>query len=485
VDAELVERATFDRGDLDMARPPFRQQDGIGALRPPVPTGVAATDTTNLQAAITANTGGRVVISGGDYSVNGLTVPDDTTVVMQGATLTEARTTGTGGTLLLRTGATLRGGTIVGNRAAGHDGPAIEMGTRSSVADVTISQAGAAGILARLVTDYSIANCDIRDCDGQGISLDVADRGRIQSCHVDSAQHGIQWWGGDSASSSTIGMADVTIVGCTVRNVIGGIWGSLGTRVTVSGCIVDTCSDVGIDFEGCSYSTTTGCVVRNAANAGLAVFHGSSFITFSSCVVSQDTAAPAFKAFGTPGSTVPSSSISVNACTLSSGGTVVHTDQQAMVRSRITSCALVSTSTTETAVRLLDCDGIGFLGNEVATSYLVGVSIEGSSCCQVLDNRITCTATDSSAVAAGGAIQLVWRSASYPAQRNQVRGNYALGFVTGIREDNWGDNAAHNSLVGNIIPNYAYHGSPGSTYLSYVSDNRQVDPASAAVGVAY
>lgn len=442
-------------------------------------TGNATTDTAAIAAALTAGAGGTVALGAGNYWVNGITVPANTALDLRGATLTEKRTTGSGATVTLGAGASIRRGNIVGNRATAHAGVAVTMGAGTAVADLIISEAGGAGVEASSITGYSISNCVITNCDGQGINVVFANIGRITGCYINTAVAGIQWWGGDSSTYGAVGMSDLTISSCTVKNVSSGIWGSLATRVTVTGCSVETCSDVGIDFEGCTYSTATGCTVKDATNGGMTVFYASTNVAFTSCVVTG--AGSAFKSFGT---TTPNSNISVNGCTLvSSGTTAFYTDQSSMTRSRITNCVIASSSTTVAPVRLLDCDEVGLIGNEINGAFNVGISLEGGSYCQVLDNRIKCTVTDTSAVGVGGAILLYWRSSSFPTQRNQVKNNYARNFTTGVKDHNWGDTSSFNSIVGNIIPNYWHLGTTGSTYLAYVSDNRQFAPATASTEV--
>lgn len=93
---------------------------------------------------------------------------------------------------------------------------------------------------------------------------------------IDGLKEGIQWVGGD-ALSATEGYVlsnprkcfNISIEGNSVKNAIGGIWGSMGDRVTVIGNTVNNCKDVCIDFESCTNSVANGNTAQDAANGCL------------------------------------------------------------------------------------------------------------------------------------------------------------------------------------------------------------------------
>lgn len=101
-------------------------------------------------------------------------------------------------------------------------------------------------------------------------------------------KEGIQWWGGDTLSPSEGAGSlynarkcyDITISGNIVYDTVGGIWGSMGTRVVVSSNIVEGCKDVCIDFEGGIDCSATGNTLADAANGVLTVIGLSGCITF-------------------------------------------------------------------------------------------------------------------------------------------------------------------------------------------------------------
>lgn len=104
---------------------------------------------------------------------------------------------------------------------------------------------------------------------------------------INAHKEGIQWVGGDAnpandgAASNPRKCTDVTISGNTVINAVGGIWGSMGRNVVVTGNVVGDCKDVCIDFEGCFDCTASGNTTSNAQNGCLTTIWINRNIVFS------------------------------------------------------------------------------------------------------------------------------------------------------------------------------------------------------------
>lgn len=135
-----------------------------------------------------------------------------------------------------------------------------------------------------LSTDITIKDCVI-DCksmkDGgvSGIVVAFANGFRVENCKVKNAFQGIQFWGGDSDYNrggryDYLGMCkNGEIIGCEAHEIWGGgIWGSMGTDITVRDSVVSHCLDVGIDFEGCHNATASGNKVTDCKNGNYATF---------------------------------------------------------------------------------------------------------------------------------------------------------------------------------------------------------------------
>jgi len=137
----------------------------------------------------------------------------------------------------------------------------------------------------------------IQNCTGTGspkgsngvafIAIDFHSDVLIAGCHATSYQHGIVWWGGDSAVNANGApgaerkTSRITIKDCHISNMDGGgIWGSMGRNIKVVNCVVDRCGDVGFDAEGCQEVTFRGGKVSNCANGCLTTFWGARNIVF-------------------------------------------------------------------------------------------------------------------------------------------------------------------------------------------------------------
>jgi hypothetical protein len=134
-----------------------------------------------------------------------------------------------------------------------------------------------------------------------GIMVSFSNNVRIIGNDISGYVHGITYWGGNANTSdgpSPNGFItnerkckDIAILGNTIRNIdMGGIWGSMGERVAVTGNTVFECGDVGIDFEGSFFCTASGNVVANCITACLCTCYDNRGIMFSgnSCVQNAD-----------------------------------------------------------------------------------------------------------------------------------------------------------------------------------------------------
>ena len=444
-------------------------------------TGDGATDdTAALNAWATAVAGKTALLPPGTYLTStGVSLGASTTLHAYGAAL--KGTSGTSHTLTVTTGCQVFGLEVNGNKSVKTGGSCVYAATASNIIlrDLYLHDAFTKGINFASVTDYQIHGCRIADCTSQGIDLVTSDRGRIEGNTINDCAHGIQWWGGDAAVSSTIGFQYITISGNVIRNVVGGgIWGSLGQFISVTGNVIDTCADVGIDFEGCKDSTATGNTVRNCTNAGLSVFYGSSHVVFEGNSVRQETTAmgAGFKAFtGTTNTHI--SVIGNDFYSASTNKEAVSTDDQGLSESLISSNNIVTTGFR--AVRLLQCHSISVMGNRISVASDTGITMEGGSDSHVGNNRIITSVDNSTTASTAGGVILFWKSSTFPCQRNRVVNNFILGFVQGVRDDCWGDNASYNLIEDNGVAVITHKGDSG--YFGVINNNRSPSvPATAS-----
>ncbi|CAM4097520.1 right-handed parallel beta-helix repeat-containing protein [Paenibacillus alkaliterrae] len=389
---------------------------------------VAHDDTVALtNAANSLTNGGTLYFPGGTYLTDGLSLTAKTKLIASGNAILKGRS-GTADVLTLASGCSVYGLEIDGNKS-------IKTGGRGIHAAPNIS-------------DYIVEGCYIHDCFGQGIEANAASKGRLANNRIENCLHGIQWWGGDSATSETIGIFDITIVGNIIKGVMGGIWGSLGERITVVGNTIESCTDVGIDFEGCMHCVASGNTVKNCTYAGLAAFFGSKYIEFTGNTVKQDnTYGPGIKFFS---SSKQHNYITVNNNTIYTYNQPgIFTDVGCLFNSLI-SGNLIRVETVDLGIRIQSGNKNDIIGNKIITASTHGILYEGGSDSLIVQNDIE-TSTDASAGGAAGGIRLVWISSTYPCHRNIVRDNFVRGFVTGVNDDCGGDIISYNWIEGNRV----------------------------------
>lgn len=402
------------------------------------------------------------------YSIFGtLTIPAGVTLLGYGATV--KGTSGSADLIALSSGSRLYGLEVDGNAATrtGGNGVTIAGATRTVVQDCYLHDIDGKGVsVAAGSADYTIARNRIVNCGGQGISLDGTSRGTVTGNRIDTAQHGIQWWGGDSATSNTIGISRIVIADNQITAVAGGIWGSLGRFITVTGNEIAACTDVGIDFEGCSDCTATGNVISEATNGGLAVFYGSQRVAFIGNTVNNTTSTgPGFQAYTSETST----QIAVTGNVFSTSGTAVTTDAGALADSVVNENVITVTGTSS-ALRFLTCNNMTVNGNTVRTHGPTGISFEGGSDSRIEQNQII---TDNDTTAAGansGGIFIYWASASAPAKHNRVRNNILRGFQQSVFDNCWGDVTSYTLIENNLAP--VITRKTGTGYTGVISNNR-------------
>jgi len=105
--------------------------------------------------------------------------------------------------------------------------------------------------------------------------------------------------------------------------------------------------------------------------------------------------------------------------------------------------------------------------------------MEGGSDSHVGNNRIITSVDNSTTASTAGGVILFWKSSTFPCQRNRVVNNFILGFVQGVRDDCWGDNASYNLIEDNGVAVITHKGDSG--YFGVINNNRSPSvPATAS-----
>ena len=391
----------------------------------------------------------------------------------------------------LSAGAVAENLTLAGNKANALNviGIYAEGGSGITARRNTVSGFSLDGIRFRGATDFLIEGNSVVGCERSAIEAEIGARGRVRGNRVEDCRDGIKWWGGDGAVSDTIGISDLTIDANTVLNVgrtgqlAGGVWGSLGQRITVSNNVIVGANDVGIDFENCKDSSATGNIVKDCANAGLANFYGGDNIQFTGNTVTQGNGAPAYKGFG--GKTASNINLSNNSL-LTTGGIAVVTDGAGVIQNLQISGGTIRNTGAFPAVRLLESPRPSLTDVRITTENKVAVQIEGCDKynikgCSILTSAALGGAADT--VGNSGGVRAVWRSVTYKGQLGTIQGCEIRGFTHSISDDNGGDYysglmTSGNRLSGDIL----HYATPAAGYRGYHdASNRNADnPTSGA-----
>lgn len=477
--ANFIATASLTRGAL-IKRESYARPVDFGAI------GDGITDDTAALVRTFAASNYVELHPGAVYLTDPIVLAAGSTISAYGATI-KGRT-GTGNVLTAASNCTILGGTIDGNNTVktGGSGITATTGSNLTIRDVTIQNCIGKGIDITAITDYSVTGCWVKNVGGQGINVTIANRGRIAYNTVDTAAHGIQWWGGDAAVASAVGIEFLTITGNVVRNITGGgIWGSLGGHISVTGNSVKTCGDVGIDIEGGGSIAVTGNTVVDCVTAALAVFYGPAEVVFSSNTITQTAGkGPGIKAVG-GGMSIRISAIGNTITTTGQPGIFYESLQ--VSDSLITGNDITALGVGALGLRLRSADLMEIDGNIIRTDQPTGIQIEGGADNGINDNRISHTGTaDASAGGSAGGIRVIWISATATGKRTRIRGNNILGFVTGINDDCGGDNAS-GMLVENNSLNTIYHrGTVATGWNGLIVNARTIaDPNVAATIVAF
>jgi hypothetical protein len=304
----------------------------------------ATNDTAAIQSALNVVGAKVVVFPPLTYLISSpLTLSSNTKVDATGATFTfgssqNVFTASSAASILIRGGSCVNTGTVGSS-------PSVRVTDCSDVVVDGLSVSGQAlfassSTTPEAISNYRLAvrNCNVQHATANAISFNRVDQFSATGNTIYDTKHGIQWWGGDSdPSHNTAGAGNWTdasdtnaptlkaIHGIIANNDIdlngqggGGIWGSMGQYLSISGNVVRNCGDVGIDPEGCSDVVVSGNQVTDCTNGCLTTFFTSNRISFNGNHCIQSTA-------GNPPFILKSSILTSGIVTFS-GNTFVSTD---------------------------------------------------------------------------------------------------------------------------------------------------------------
>lgn len=432
-----------------------------------------ANDTVAVQAALDSGALRVVIPSGITVGVTGLTMVANQTLEIHGKI---KKLSGAFPIVSMANGCRVIGtGEINGNSVV-CDGIFAAGVSNLEISGLYIHHVGGKGIATYTSgSTVKIHNNRITNITGQAISLEYTNAVTITNNNIDTAFHGIQWWGGDSNVSNTPGIFGLQIANNMVTNVMGGIWGSLGQHITVVGNHVENCSDVGIDFEGCYDFTCVGNTAHECNNGCYAVLYGSKRGVFSgNTALNIISSGAGF--FATTNTSYRNEALTITGNIFTVKGTGIYADPHlglSLTNAIITNNDIKSTGG-HRGISIFENINLVISGNRIVTvGSGVGIGLEGVKTSVIRDNRLTGYSDVSASPANAGGIYLYRRSASWPSLSNVVRGNWITDYVYSIVDNPSGDRAqSKNDIEHNHVVNI--YRAAGADYNGVVANNLDV-----------
>lgn len=450
-------------------------------------------DTTAIQAALDAGTSMVTIDAPTAAIITSITVAANKTLRIIGTL--KKKTGSTSAMVILSSGSKLIGtGTIDGNSQT-CDAIASSVTTDVVIDGIrVIGNTGKGIAMYSGCTRYQITRNSIYDINGTGIQVEYGGEGTIANNIVERANtplaatlySGIVFYGGDAAASDTIGIRGVSITGNVVKNVVGGIWGTLGAQISIAGNYVENCSDVGIDLEGCTDFAVSGNSVREATNSCYSIFYGCSHGTFAGNSGNNTTSnGSAF--YATTNGTYTNNYITVTGNNFITKGITIYASPEALrsfSNSAITHNILKSTS--NSTIYVLQNANLEIAGNHSTTiGAASGFALQGIVSSVITNNTLFGSSDPSISPISAGGILLYRDSAPYPSQSNIVKNNRVDGYNYSITDSCAADvTQSKNDIEFNHVANI--YRPAGITYNGVIANNiDRFTPATAITATTY
>ena len=324
------------------------------------------------------------------------------------------------------------------------------------------SYASYAGVtLANSSSDILVENCTLYGAGAAvtasyGIFIQYSYRFAITNCSVQNYGQGITFWGGDADPGANGALANArlcyegSITNCAVYNVGGGgIWGSMGQNITISGNSINTAGDVGIDLEGCFDCTASGNTVAECVNGGLTHFFYNRNIVYAGNSVTQSNAAyPVYRCYNSGANTL-NKSVLLSGNTFRGNGVITTADYSAgpiqstaFIGNSFINCSLACAFNNMEFINII---GNTFIFDVAAGSTMTAISVSGqhiNSNVSIKGNEIMSLVTQPAGSASIYANFEDFNSSGI----FTINGNDSQGFPIDISINNTGTNAGTSGL---------------------------------------
>lgn len=443
-------------------------------------TGSGLDETSLVQAALNSGAKRVTIPSNMTVGVTSLTLATNQSLEING---TLKKLSGTSPIIIMSSSSKVTGTGEIDGNSVSCDGIFSSANSFIEVSGLYIHHIGKKGIAQYTSgSGIKIHNNRLANIGEQAISVEYVQGASITNNIIDTALHGIQWWGGDSNISNTPGTFAINISNNLVTNVMGGIWGSLGQNISVVNNHVENCSDVGIDFEGCLDFTCTGNTAYECANGCYAVFFGSKRGTFSGNAA-RNVISNGSGFYATTNATYKNENLVISNNTFSTKGTCLYADQnstRSLSNSIITSNNFIS-SGGSSAIQILQNEKLRITDNSITTiGSKIGVQLQSVSYSVISNNMIYGFSDPSTAPNSSGGIWLYQQSSTQSSQYNTIRNNRIDSYVYSIVDECPSDQSkSNNDIQHNSLTNV--YRTTGASYNGVIANNLYIYSPSTAV----
>lgn len=428
-------------------------------------------DTAAIQAAITSGAKAIVIPASCILATTGFMLTAGQVLYIDGKI---KKLAGIGAVIGVSSGCQVIGGEIDGN-SVNCQGIVGSNTSNVTVQGVYIHHLGKVGIGSYSVgsNSWRILYNRVTNCSEDGIVVEYTNDCLIHGNVVNTAQHGIRWWGGDSAVSNTLGIYGIRITDNICSDIaLGGIWGSLGGNIVVANNHVENCGDVGIDFEGCKDFTCVGNVAYECANGCYAVFFGSAGGTFSGNTANNVTSnGSGF--YATTNATYTNERLIITGNTFRVKGMAIHADESAgrSLSDSVISANHLLSSGGGSCVVLLENNKILIVDNHITTiGSSVGIQMQACLFCTVRGNQLFGFNDPSVSPGTSGGIWLYMQSFTEPCRHNVIEQNRIDSYNYSIVDVCAADVTKSDNLIQHNRVNTIYR-TAGATYSGLIQNN--------------
>lgn len=389
------------------------------------------------------------------YLIDSIFIPAGVLLKGNGATIM-AKSKGVANLITLRNNSEIREITIDGNgknRLAGDIISSVNQ-KNITISNLVIKNFNSGRAISIINSNnFIVQNNTIKNISGpskyQAINITFSNYGNIINNEISGAMHGIQWWGGDSAQSTVIGMSNLTIRKNRIKNVVGGIWGSLGSHITVSENEIENAADVGIDFEGCQDFIATKNFVTAAANGGIAIFFSSKrgIISKNSIIVKNTIGL---------NNGIWSTAAEHRDIFILDNSIINHTGkgQGIYIDTGAERFNILRNTLNGNGIYIHNSSEFNISENFISNGAII---LNGSSNNKVSSNNLMNKNTLTGNTPLTAAIVIAWASKNYQAQHNLIIDNKIIGWKYSITDDCSGDHASFNNISNNLVSGILSH----------------------------